>query len=160
MPASVDTSVLNYSPDKKIKIKRVSIKSDSNAAISVLDTPIEFEIEVRVMQEVKDVMIGWTIYTSDGIAVINSRSSQSIGTIQCLTSGDYGLKSVLLQNYLNPGYYSLHVAAHADGKAIDYVKDALLFRVTDSHERDALRYEDLYGLVRLPVKWHPSVEKT
>jgi len=139
--------------DSVVTITRVKLRSKTVQAIVDTAAPLALDIYLNVKEPVRNVLFGFSVYSSDGVRVFECRSIGSQGLIGRLLPGKYSLSCVINENPLNPGLYRLEVGARCDTKGLDWLPDVMTFRVEASSKLDSLWLEATAGLIRQVSAW-------
>jgi lipopolysaccharide transport system ATP-binding protein len=157
MPSTVRTGELPrpsvVADETGLRITGVQMITPGHSAVLPTADPMVLRIDILVQQPLEDVVIAWSVHSSDGTRLFECRSLDSYGVIQRLSPGAYSIQSRVGRNPLNPGLYTLHVGARCSAKGLDWLPDVLTFRVESSARLGSLWLEAPSGWIRVPSEW-------
>ncbi len=160
LPAGVETGRVARPPDiaadDTLRIQRVAIRAAGGRAILCAGEPLGLSMELEVFRHVEDLVFGFSIYSADGIHIVECRSTDTHGAIPHLEPGRYAIEC-LMQNPLNPGLYSLHVGARCAAKPLDHLPDITAFRVSPGERLASYWLQATIGLISLESEWTKPV---
>ena len=111
-------------------------------------------MEFQSLERLRNIALGISIDTSDGIRVLECRSTDASLSIEVLSPGNYTVR-VTLENLLMPGYYTVSIGAgsDADGRPVDLVQSVIGFRVLPVDIEGTTSVEPKQGFLHLESKW-------
>lgn len=138
--------------DSPLRITAVRLGDGVGQALVAGRHPIEIMMEFTVSTEVTGAVFGWSIHSSDQVRLFESRNAKA-GTLGRLETGRYRITSVIPTNPLNDGLYTLHVGVRSAERALDYLPNALTFRVDSGERMESLWLEATSGFLRVDANW-------
>ena len=140
-----------HSPLRIETVEVVNSQGERSDVIS-LDDDFRIKMTVRADKEIQNVRLGVGLHcegvriTTFHTPIINFPQSKSGSHFSCSISA----------HSLLPGFYTVHIGAHSldDGRALDWVPDAISFRISSISKDGSNNYDEYEtGVVRLPVSW-------
>jgi len=160
LAAGVETCRVTRPPDvaadDTLRIQRVAIRSADGRAILCAGDPLGLFMEVELSRRVEDLVFGFSVYSADGVRIVECRSADTRGAIPHLEPGRYVIECST-PNPLNPGLYSLHVGARCAAKPLDHLPDITSFRVSPGERLDSHWLQATEGLITLKSDWTKPV---
>ena len=143
------------------RFSRVGLLSASGPNIH-LNERFGVELQFQCLERLRNVALGISIDTGDGIRVLECRSTDARLSIEVLSPGNYTVRVTLENNLLMPGYYTVSVGAgsDADGRAIDLVQNVIGFRVLPLDIEGTASLEPKQGFLHLESKWTEPLRHT
>jgi len=143
-----------------LRITRVRLETPSGQAVLYSGQPLNVRMDFDVSEAVKNVVVGLSIHSSDGLRLFECRSHDSYGPIEELRPGQYSIQCSIPSNPLNPGLYRLDVGARCENKGLDWLPDVMIFRVESCDKLGSVWMEERSGLVRQASEWTPATRQS
>ncbi len=156
LPADIDTSCLSRPSNitsSALRITRVRIINGAEQAIVYCDEPFKLDLEFVVAEPIEEVVLGWSVHSSDNVRLFECRSIDRLGAIPRLELGTYSIQTSLPSNPLNPGLFTLNVGARCANKGLDYLPSVISFQVERGDRQESLWLEARSGALSLESEW-------
>ncbi len=137
---------------KSLQFTKVKLKSPNGNAVIQTGEALEVEMEFSCVERFYNVVFGVGIIAMDGTRIVQYRSSDTIGFVETLKPGSYVLHC-RIENLFAAGLYTLELGARADTKGLDWLPDALCFRIIDSLPYESFWLEARTGYLKAKADW-------
>jgi hypothetical protein len=146
---------------QRLRIRNVQLRNAAGEPTTnlTLGECFSVEVEFELHETLNDIAVILGIDTILGTLVTTASSEESAQVF----SGQAGDSIHVVIRYdnlvLNTGRYALRIGMRVDKNALDLVRQALIFSVSDIRTEDSLHYQPLFGIVRYTPEWeqyHPQ----
>jgi lipopolysaccharide transport system ATP-binding protein len=128
----------------KLRISMVQAMPENGSVFGWWE-PLRFLIEVQVMQEVDDIVVGAGIEAFDGTRLSTSESQGQLSLHQLKSGEKVSLTVALHKLALTPGTYRLAVGVRSGLQDLDYLPGVIIFEVGEIDLESSRIYEGRTG---------------
>jgi lipopolysaccharide transport system ATP-binding protein len=144
---------IEVAKDATLRITRVEFRTPTGAAVLHSGKPIFLKMDFEVYQRITNMLMAFSVHSSDGLRVFECRSLDTYGPINEMQPGRYSIECALENNPLNPGLYCLTVGSRCESKGLDWLPNVMTFRVELPERIESLWLESPSGLVHQASRW-------
>jgi lipopolysaccharide transport system ATP-binding protein len=157
--ADLPRPALGVDEEAALRITRVRVESPLEQVILKTGEPLTVSVEFQTDRTLNDVVFGFAVKSSDNMLLFECRSSDSLGRIARLPSGQHAIRAKIARSPLNPGLYSLSVGARCESKSLDHLPDVMTLRIDNAERFESLWLEAPGGIFRVLSEWtFPTAE--
>ncbi len=140
-----------------LRIAKVALAAQSEKAIFKCGEKNRLTLDFIVTKPVSQVVFGASVHVGNTL-IFQVSSGQPPGKPVDLQPGTYTIETDLPFELLNPGLYTLHAGSRCEAGSLDWVVDALTFRIQPASDITSLWMQSTGGLVRAASTWsEPAV---
>jgi lipopolysaccharide transport system ATP-binding protein len=152
--ASVRRPMVGVDETQALRFTRVELDLPAGSSTFKTGQPFTLSVSFCVKEQLRKVIIGFSVQSSDNIRLFDCRNSDSDDSFIDLDKGTYIARATVHAHALNPGLYQLSLGARCETKLLDYLPDVLSFRTETEEQFTSLWLEAPSGPFRVLSSWN------
>jgi len=143
----------HYGEQFRLRSVRLYDSAGRESTKLMIGEAFSVEAEFDCFEKQSRISVSVGIDTEHGIELVSAVSEEDGKLYRCPSNDVLAVRAEFDDLALNVGAYHIRVGARTMKFPLDFVRDALSFRVLDALHADSPHSEDLPGLVRCTAKW-------